>query len=183
MEVVTARLVLREINEGDFAALCALYADPEIRRFEGPALDAPEIRRRLQAILAGQVSQPRAAFCLAITLPPDEELHGLVTLSLIHPDIREYEIGWTVQRQDWGKGYATEAAQALLRLAFTRLNAHRVIALCQPENGASLRVMEKLGMQREGLLRQTHPFGDGWRDELLYAILDNDYPRSLIMRS
>ena len=171
MELVTTRLVLREVNEADYAALCALYADPAMRRFEGPVLDAAEVQRNLRRMLADKVSLPRTHFRLAITLPQEQLLRGWVTLTLIHPEIREYEIGWAVQPQDWGKGYATETAQALLKVAFTRLNAHRVIALCQPENIASVRVMEKLGMQREGLLRQTHPFGDGWRDELLYATL------------
>jgi [ribosomal protein S5]-alanine N-acetyltransferase len=178
MELITARLVLREVNEGDYAALCALYADPAMRRFEGPLLDAAQVQRRLKAILASQAAQPRIHYFLAITLPPDEFLRGWVTLTLIHPEIREYEIGWAVQPQDWSKGFATEAAAMLLKVAFSRLNAHRVIALCQPENGASARVMEKLGMQREGLLRQTHPFGDGWRDELLYASLGSPPPRS-----
>ena len=63
------------------------------------------------------------------------------------------------------------------------MNAHRVTALCQPENGASARVMEKLGMQREGFLHQTHPLGDGWRDELLYAILASDFPHPLMIHS
>ena len=78
-----------------------------------------------------------------------------------------------------GKGYATEAANALLWYGFETLQAHRIIATCQPENPASYRVMEKIGMNREGHFRKCNYRGQNiWWDEYFYAILDEEWIRN-----
>jgi len=87
-----------------------------------------------------------------------------------------HEIGWAISSVHQGRGYATEAARALMDFAFSTLRCHRMVATCQPENVASWRVMEKLGMRREahfrrGLYQQT---GEWW-DEYFYALLADEY--------
>jgi RimJ/RimL family protein N-acetyltransferase len=109
-----------------------------------------------------------------ILLPPGDITRGWVHLDLLNAPAREYEIGWLVQRQYWGQGIATEAARAVLQYAFGSLNARRIVAFCHAQNAASERVMLKLGMQREGLLRQTVLLGREWHNELVYSILDGD---------
>ena len=87
-----------------------------------------------------------------------------------------YEIGWVFAQEHHGRGYATEAARALLSHAFKTLGLHRVIATCQPENPASWRVMEKLGMRREGYFRQCIARDSGiWWDEYFYATLADEW--------
>jgi [ribosomal protein S5]-alanine N-acetyltransferase len=178
MEIATARLVLREFEERDYDGLYEMYRDPEMRRYEGTLLDAPQIRQNLNNFLADRDVQPRDHFRLAITTPPNDQARGWIKLGLNIAEIDEYEIGWGVHRQEWGKGFATEAARAMLHFAFARLNAHRVVAFCHAGNTVSVRVMEKLGMQREGLLRQVRLIDNQWYDEMVYAILDSDYPHS-----
>jgi hypothetical protein len=74
----------------------------------------------------------------------------------------------------WGKGYATETANALVDFGFDKLNLHRVFATCDPANTASAHVLEKIGMKREGRMRE-HMWARGkWRDSLLYAILEHE---------
>lgn len=87
-----------------------------------------------------------------------------------------HEIGWVISPDHQACGYATEAARALLGYAFTALGCHRVIATCQPENVASWRVMEKLGMRREAHFRQglLQPSGEWW-DEYVYAALAHEH--------
>ncbi len=68
-------------------------------------------------------------------------------------------------------GYATEAAQAMLHNGFSTMSLHRIIATCQPENVPSWRVMEKLGMRREGFFKKCIPSEEGLWDEYYYAIL------------
>jgi ribosomal-protein-alanine N-acetyltransferase len=89
---------------------------------------------------------------------------------------KTHEIGWAFAREHQGRGYATEAATALLLYAFETLACHRAIATCQPENTASWRVAEKLGMRREGHFRQCilRPNGEWW-DEYFYALLADEY--------
>jgi RimJ/RimL family protein N-acetyltransferase len=90
---------------------------------------------------------------------------------------RTYEIGWAFGQAHQGKGYATEAGRALVAHAFGSLGAHRVIATCQPENTASWRVAEKLGLRREGHFRACLYRAPGiWWDEYFYALLADEYP-------
>ena len=87
-----------------------------------------------------------------------------------------YEIGWVFAPHAQGQGYATEAAFALLDDGFRTRRIHRVMATCQPENRASWRVMEKLGMRREAHFVQGLPRPDGtWWDEYMYAILREEW--------
>lgn len=87
-----------------------------------------------------------------------------------------YEIGWVINPLFQRKGFAYQAANLVLEFAFNELNLHRVVATCQPENPASFRLMEKLGMIREGHSRQCIPKANGvWWDEYFYAILKRDF--------
>ena len=84
------------------------------------------------------------------------------------------EVGYALARPYWGKGYMTETLRAMINLAFTQLDIFRVQAFCDVDNLGSARVMEKAGMQREGLLRRyvLHPnISDEPRDVYLYAIV------------
>ncbi|KHE70162.1 GNAT family N-acetyltransferase [Halobacillus sp. BBL2006] len=86
-----------------------------------------------------------------------------------------YEIGWVFNPKYQNKGYATEAAKAILAFGFETMNLHRIIATCQPENIPSYRVMEKIGMRREGFFKKCIPNGDEWWDEYYYAILQEEW--------
>jgi [ribosomal protein S5]-alanine N-acetyltransferase len=89
---------------------------------------------------------------------------------------RIYELGWVFHPLYHRRGYATEAAAALLEYGFTSLSVHRVTATCQPENPASWRVMEKLGMKREGHLRKCiYRDETTWWDEYFYALLEEEW--------
>jgi RimJ/RimL family protein N-acetyltransferase len=89
---------------------------------------------------------------------------------------RTYEIGWVIHPDYQRRGYASEAAAALLRYGFEEMALHRIIATCQPENPASYGVMEKIGMRREGHFRQCiHRGGDLWWDEYFYALLADEW--------
>jgi RimJ/RimL family protein N-acetyltransferase len=87
-----------------------------------------------------------------------------------------YEIGWVFHKAYHGQGYASEAAFALLQYGFEVMKLHRIIATCQPENTPSWRVMEKIGLRREGLFRKCIYRGDNyWWDEYFYALLEEEW--------
>ena len=91
--------------------------------------------------------------------------------------VHTFEIGWVLNRTYHNQGIMTEVAKAVLDFAFQHDNAHRVIATCQPENIASKRICEKLGMRLEGLFQKCIFVErvDEWWDELFYAMLDSEY--------
>jgi [ribosomal protein S5]-alanine N-acetyltransferase len=80
-----------------------------------------------------------------------------------------------LRRDRWGYGYATEAMQAMLQFGFQSLGLHRISDFCDPENQASIRVMEKVGMRREGHLVQNHYTKGRWWDSVVYAILAEEW--------
>lgn len=87
-----------------------------------------------------------------------------------------YEIGWVVAPAHQGRGYATEAALALLAHGFGTVGVHRIVATCQPQNTASVRVIQKLGLRREAHFRKCVLAPDGtWWDEYLFAMLEEEW--------
>lgn len=86
-----------------------------------------------------------------------------------------YEIGWVFNPKYYNKGYASEAAKAILEYGFEKMKIHRIIATCQPQNIPSYRVMEKIGMRREGYFKKCIPNGNEWWDEYYYAILEEEW--------
>lgn len=85
-------------------------------------------------------------------------------------------MGWVIHCAHWGKGYATEAAREVIHFGFTQLQVHRVVAFCNAHNAASARVMEKLGMRKDGHLRETRWWRGAWSDEFVYSVLDREWP-------
>jgi RimJ/RimL family protein N-acetyltransferase len=163
----------------DLEAAWEVEADPEVHRYERPPLTFEDVRERIEKSVANaQTDQGgviRSSYRLAAILAEEEKLIGRVHLTVTQPHIREWEVGWTIHHAYWGHGYASEAAKSLLHLAFTELQAHRVVAFCHVNNAASTRVMEKIGMQYEAHLRETVWLNERWWDELVYGILEREY--------
>jgi [ribosomal protein S5]-alanine N-acetyltransferase len=168
--IETPRLILRAFAATDGPAVHRYMSDPVVTKWlpEG-RLDEAQARG-----FAHKHAGPDAT-ALAVV----ERVSGaLVGHMVFHPWFvaRTQEIGWVMSRERQGVGYATEAARALLDHAFGALGCHRVIATCQPENPASWRVMEKLGMRREAHFRRALLQPDGaWWDEYFYALLADEY--------
>jgi len=175
MELLTSRIVLREFRQSDFDALREYESNPDTYRFEKATPDDMEIMTHLDQVLNWSLEKPRVHYCLALTIQPDDIVRGQITLSLNISEIKEWEIGWRVHYQYWGRGYASEAATRVLAYAFEELHAHRVVAFCNVENKASTRVMEKIGMIQDGRLRETRWWNSAWQDEYVYSILDRDW--------
>jgi RimJ/RimL family protein N-acetyltransferase len=175
MELVTARLLLREFRPVDLEALAAYESHPAMRRFEKGLPDRESAQSYLENAIRKADETPRTHYRLAITVPPEATVIGRVSLTSQNPDIREWEIGWAVGLPYRGRGYAAEAARRVLAFAFEELGAHRVVAFCHADNAGSVKVMEKIGMQQEGRLRQTRWWDGRWADEFVYAILETDF--------
>jgi RimJ/RimL family protein N-acetyltransferase len=151
-------------------------SDPQVVRFMswGPNTE-DETRKFIQKSIDHQKEKPRVHYSLAVVLRDRNRLIG--GCGIYESNIQGCEgwIGYCLNRQFWGQGYATEAARALLEFGFTHLNLHRIFALCDTANTASAHVMEKIGMQYEGHLRENMQCKGAWRDSLLYAILDREW--------
>lgn len=117
----------------------------------------------------------------AVCLQGSGELVGNLDLNQQQPQSwRTFELGYVFNPPHWGKGYATEAAGALVSACFDR-GAHRVVARCNPQNGSSWRLLERLGFRREGHLVRSASFASNdagepiWHDAYLYAALAEEW--------
>jgi RimJ/RimL family protein N-acetyltransferase len=166
----TQRLRLRAFQRNDWQAVSDYTSDPAVMMYipEGPF--TPEHAKVFVADNMGDHAR-----AVAVLLKTVDRLIGHM---MFHPWLvpQTYEIGWVFHSAYHGHGYATEAAAALLHYGFEALHLHRIIATCQPENVASWRVMEKLGMRREAHFRKCIRRPDGqWWDEYVYALLEEEW--------
>ena len=176
MALETERLLLRPFVEDDWRAVHEYAADPEVCRYMAWGPNTEESTKEfIKSAIANQDERPRISFPFAVVLKATGELVGGCKIHISSRGDRESWIGYCLNRGYWGEGYGTEAAGALLEFGFGKLDLHRIFATCDPENVASARVLEKIGMTREGHLRQ-HKWQKGkWRDSFLYAILENEW--------
>ncbi len=176
LPIETPRLILRDFRKSDLEAVHAYASLDEVSRYLiwGPNSLA-QSKEAIEGFLDDQRARPRMIFDLAITLKPKRALIGGVGLRFIDQFNRTGEIGYTLHPEFWGYGLAVEAARALLDAGFNELGLRRIIAVCDQRNKASARVMERLGMRREGAFRSSKLIQNGWRDEYLYAILADEF--------
>ncbi len=176
MELRTARLLLREFVADDWPALHAVESLPEVARYQDFAPRTPEESRDyVLGAVAGAAEDPRLTYDLAVVLLAGDRLVGRVGLGITEPDMREAVLWFTLHPAEWGQGYITEAARALVNAGFRELHLHRICAECDPENIGSWRVLEKIGMRREGHLRENAWIKGEWVDSLIYAVLDREW--------
>ena len=176
MRIETERLILREFVADDWAALLAYQSDPRyLRYYDWTGRTERAVRGFVQMFLDQQAAQPRHKFQLAITVRGDDRAIGNCGIRLAMPGARVADIGYELAPEQWGHGYATEAARAILAFGFDTLGIHRAWASCVADNTASAHVLTKLGMRREAHLREVDYYKGRWWDEQIYAILEDEW--------
>jgi RimJ/RimL family protein N-acetyltransferase len=177
VQIETERLTLREFVPHDWQAMAHYWADPRYARFYPERDNAGAfVRVLVDRFVAAQGDDPRLAWQLAIVERASGTMIGNCGIRINDPAVREANIGYELNPAFWGLGYATEAAASILRFGFQDLQLHRIWAECISENSGSIRVLEKLGMRREGHFHQHQWFHERWWDTLVYAILEQEWP-------
>src|SRR5262249_53403491 len=153
-QISTRRLLLRDFVEEDWADVHAFRSDPLVAwATEFAPENQEETREWLRFIARYDQRDPRLTYNLAIVLRLNGAVIGWIGIGLPSrrtSNLREYDFGYCLNREFWGRGYMTEAAQAILAFGFGYLRAQRIFAECHVTNSASARVMEKAGMRLEG---------------------------------
>lgn len=176
MEITTERLVLRDFTAADEPLMHAIRREPRFLEYYDPELGTPEATARLHAwFLEWQHEQPRMRWQLAVTLAGDDTPIGSAGIRRKPDRDFEADIGYELHVEHWGRGYATEAARALVTFGFEELGLARISSWCITENVRSAHVLEKLGMRLEGRLRANERFRDRWWDTSTYAILRDEW--------
>ncbi len=169
LPIRTERLNLREFVRSDFNAVFAYSSDPRVTRylFFGPR-NHYDTSEYLDGLLASQSERPRTRFELAVEEIASGRVIGACDLSLIERNV--VDLGYMLAHQDWGRGIATEISLALIDAAFFDLRADRVISTVDVNNGASIRVLEKVGMRWEAVYRKHRRAKNRWWDCHLFVL-------------
>lgn len=176
MIIATERLALRDFDPHDWEAMLAIEGDPEAVRYQSfePRSEV-DCRVYIARDIASRSPQ-RWCFDLAVTLADTGRLIGRVGLDVKAPERQLGELWFILERASWGKGLMTEAARAIVDFGFHERKLRRIFLECDPRNLAATRVAEKIGMKREGLLREQIFLKGEWVDSLYYGILSREWP-------
>jgi RimJ/RimL family protein N-acetyltransferase len=175
----TPRLLLRDFVATDWRSVHRYVSDPRVVHYlPFPPQTEAGTQQYVTRLIGYASEQPRTRYYLAIVRQSDQDLIGGINLALSGGELGEPQqasFSYQLRHDTWGLGYATEAMQAILRFGFLTLGLHRISDFCDPANSASMRVMEKLGMRREGHLLQNYYTKGRWWDSVVYAILAEEW--------
>ena len=167
MHMETPRLIIRNFVHEDGGDLQEILGDSETMQYCEPAYTLPQTQKFLDSFcIASQGG-------VAVACKETNKVIGYILFKETHKGV--YEMGWFFNRNTWGRGYALESCKAVIAYAFETLNAHKIFA--ETIDGVkSVGLMEKLGMQPEGVQRShTRDLQGNWADLYLYGLLEQDF--------
>ncbi len=177
--LTTERLQLRPFTLNDAPAVQRLAGDRDIASTTLQIPHPYEDGMAEQWIATHQESYEKGESVLfAIVARPDDTLIGAMGLR-IHPQHANAELGYWIGKSYWNRGYATEAAHAVVAHGFKVLGLHRIYAHCFSRNPSSARILQKLGMRYEGCLRQHIAKWGEFEDMEIYGLLAEEYGRQI----
>jgi len=171
----TTNLCLRPIGAQDCQAFFDIFSDAETLRYwsDSPISEYSEA----EALLKKELDWSSSGKCInwGIALPGVNTLIGKFTLFQYSEQNRHAEVGYVLDRRYWGRGLMTEVMACVLDYAFDELRLHRLEADTDPDNVASLALLEKFGFQREGFFRERWYIREKWLHSVMLGLLRQDY--------
>lgn len=170
------QLFIRLLKKTDLNEMHILSSNPEVERYNtvGVSQNISFTKTILKDRIKDNKAVPFQNATFAIEDKESGRFIGMFGIAMGRSKKRSAEIWYKFHPLFWGKGFATEAVNSVLDYCFDELKLHRVEAGCAIENIGSMRVLEKVGMFREGVARKSLPLESGWSDGYLFAILNTD---------
>ena len=175
-ELLTKRTKLRFININDLESIHLLHSLEATDQYNalGIPKNVEETKSIIEPWIAQMDKETIQVFTFAIEETSNGEFIGLFGLTIGSPKYRMAEVWYKILPKFWGKGIATEVLSRVIRFGFEELKLHRIEAGVAVENIGSIRVLEKVGMTKEGRGRKIIPLKTGWSDNFKFSILDTD---------
>lgn len=173
----TPRLTLRPLSESDVAEVFAVFSDPVVVRYwDGPLMTShQDAMQYIDQIHHG--FRRRDFFQWGIGDSATGSVIGTCTLAHVSAVHQRCEIGFALRQTHWGQGLGSEAVAAVIAFAFETLGMHRIEADVDPRNDRSLRLLERFGFEREGLLRERYYLHGERQDAALMGLLRKNWRR------
>ncbi|WP_099466825.1 GNAT family N-acetyltransferase [Konateibacter massiliensis] len=180
MSIRSSRLILREWNEEDFDLFYSVFTNTQVMKYAYAQafISKEEAHVYFNRMLdKNKALDDRKEYDYCIFLIENNQFIGSAGIEVYEKN--EFgghgEIGYFLLPGYWGCGYAKETADLLLKLGFTEIGLHRLCASCHIDNKSSESVIKKIGMKKEGQLRQIRFKSGSWHDELRYSILAKEW--------
>lgn len=175
LKLETARLVLRTVAAPDAGAMFRYRKLPAVRRFQGAGMTSlSDIDGIIKATRRAGLNTQGTWHQLAITLRAGGMLAG--DIGMHFTAYGQAEIGYTLAPEFQGKGYAGEAVFGVVDYLFSKLKKQRVSASVDPQNHASVKLLERMGFRKEGCFIRSYWTGRRWADNAVYAVLKTEWP-------
>jgi len=168
------KVVLRDLRPSDATSLFTLLTTDEVARFISPPPSTVEGFERFIA-WAHRQRTVGAYACFAVTLPDNHTAIGIFQLRELEPGFGTAEWGFAIGSGYWGTGVFTQGAELLLQFAFDTVGVHRLEARAAVRNGRGNSALQKIGAVQEGVLRKSFLRNGQYLDQVLYAIVDDDW--------
>lgn len=173
----SSRLKLQLVTLVNLDALYEMQCNEQVAQYN--TIGIPDDKEFTKTLIVNALSEVetygKTNFWWAIYLKESNEFIGEAGLNLSITKYKSGEIFYSLNPKYWGNGYATEAVEAILNYGFVDLSLHRITAGVATENVGSIKLLERVGMQREGKLRKILPIRGEWWDNYQYAILEEDF--------
>ncbi|MCF2858308.1 GNAT family N-acetyltransferase [Pseudoalteromonas sp. SMS1] len=174
MQFETARLIIRPLQYDDLNDVYESRKNPETSKYIGPPASRKEAEKRIEEALLPWRETDHHRLMLAIICKTTRQFIGELVFKYVHKNCNIGEIGYRLSSQHIGKGYAFEATHEFIRCLFDRFSLNKINAICATDNQASWQLMEKLGMKKEGLLRENMYLHGQYQDSFIYSILKRE---------
>lgn len=173
--LTTDRLILREVAPADAADVFVFRSDYEVQKYNGETMK--EVAEAVALIdLMAEKYKAQEWICWGITLREENRVVGLCSFHDISAHQRAVSIGYDLARTHWRQGIATEAVGAIIRFGFTQMNLHRIEVSTCIDDLSSVRLVERLGFQREGIRREATLEDDGLFHGIgIFGLLRSEY--------
>lgn len=181
-EFQTNRLLFREIKSLDISAVFEIYSNEAVAKYEWfrPFISIDQALK----LIANMKMEFKEGIEInwGVIRKEDNKLIGTCNLGDFDFSSRRCGIGYTINKNEWNKGYGTEIVKALVEYGFKKMNVNRIEAFVTPGNNASVRVLKKAYFVEEGLLRERDLIKDKLEDAIILAILKSDYDDENVLK-
>ncbi|MEN4760394.1 GNAT family protein [Chryseobacterium sp. C39-AII1] len=175
MQLFTERLLLRDITIDDKQAIFDYRSDAEANKFQSWI---PETLENVESFIERnnkEFNQPESWYQILITDKETKAVIGDIGIHFFGDENLQVELGITLNKFFYGKGYASEALKSVIDFLFNDLNKHRIMASIDPDNGDSMKLMERIGLRKEGHFKKSLFWNDKWVDDVIFAVLKEEW--------
>jgi len=175
--IAAQRVSLRPLIPNDANNLLRIFGDAEVMRYwsSPPWQNVADADALIENVTRGAAENQFYQWGVAVK--KDDTIIGTCTLFQLDRRNRRAELGFILRRDCWGRGFMTETLGALLQFSFQTMKLHRLEADVDPRNETCIRLLERVGFQREGLLRERWLVNGEVNDSLMFGLLASEFPQ------